>query len=62
MRDESVAVVGMTQRKSTQFIMRMDPELKADAGADARKLCIETDRPFRGATYGVAQGTQSAKT
>jgi hypothetical protein len=47
MRDESVAVVGMTQRKSTQFIMRMDPELKADAGADARKLCIETDRPFR---------------
>jgi hypothetical protein len=40
MVDESNAVAGMTQRKSTQFIMRMDPELKAaaiKAAADERR-------------------------
>ena len=40
MMDESIAVAGMTQRKSTQFNMRMDPELKAaaeKAAADERR-------------------------
>jgi hypothetical protein len=40
MMAESIAVAGMTQRKSTQFIMRMDPELKAaaiKAAADERR-------------------------
>jgi hypothetical protein len=40
MMDESIAVAGMTQRKSAQFIMRIDPELKAaaiKAAADDRR-------------------------
>ena len=40
MMDESIAVAGMTQRKSAQFNMRMDPELKAaaeKAAADERR-------------------------
>jgi hypothetical protein len=40
MMDESIAVAGMTHRKSTQFNMRMDPELKAaaeKAAADERR-------------------------
>src|ERR1700736_4209901 len=31
MMDESIAVAGMTQRKSTQFNIRRDPEQKAAA-------------------------------
>jgi hypothetical protein len=40
MMDESITVAGMTQRKSAQFIMRIDPELKAaaiKAAADDRR-------------------------
>jgi hypothetical protein len=40
MMEESIAVAGMTQRKSAQFNMRMDPELKAaaeKAAADERR-------------------------
>jgi hypothetical protein len=42
MRIESAAVAGMAQRKTTQFTMRMDPEVKEaaekGAAADRRSL------------------------
>jgi hypothetical protein len=40
MRNESLAVIGMAQRKTTVFTMRMDPEVKEAAekgAADIRR-------------------------
>ena len=48
MKDGLIAVAGMTQRKSTQFNMRMDPELKAAA----EKAAADDDARSRAGSSG----------